>query len=225
MIESTKDFVPRFFDDTTTTYNRVAKWATYNKDNYWKNEILSHIQQDSKSILELACGTGILTRKIVKKFPAAKIIGIDITKNYLDLAQKNLESYKNITFVHQDAEKLDLDMKFDCIVSSYIPKYCNAKILVQKCVTHLNSGGKIILHDFVFPQDRSVRFFWRLHFVLLNFAGLFTPSWQDAFANLPKLIESSRWVAEFEEEMRQNGLKVNTRYLTLYTSAILIASS
>jgi hypothetical protein len=61
--------------------------------------------------------------------------------------------------------------------------------------------------------------------VLLNFAGLFVPSWQDAFANLPKLIESSKWVAEFMEEMRQNGLKVNTQYLTLHTSAILVASN
>jgi len=42
--------------------------------------------------LDLACGTGILTREIAEKFPNAKIVGIDITKSYLDVAKENSNS-------------------------------------------------------------------------------------------------------------------------------------
>jgi len=93
--ESNKNLVPKFFDNTATTYDKVAHWATLGKDTFWKNEILKQIPEVN-SILDLACGTGILTRKIAKKFPNTKIVGVDITETYLNLAKKNSASYNNI---------------------------------------------------------------------------------------------------------------------------------
>ena len=222
--ESSKNLVPKFFDDTANTYDRIAVWCTLSKDKYWKNEIVSHIT-NAKSILDLACGTGILTRKIAEKFPNSEIIGVDITESYLELAKKNSSSYNNISYVLQDAEKLHLDSKFDCITSSYIPKYCDAKILVKRCVEHLNHGGKIIFHDFTFPKKLVHRKLWGFYFVILNFVGLFIPSWKEAFKKLPKLIKSSTWVSDYSDAMRENGLKVEQYSLSCDSSAILIGTS
>ena len=194
------------------------------KDKYWKNEIVSHIT-NAKSILDLACGTGILTRKIAEKFPNSEIIGVDITESYLELAKKNSSLYENISYVFQDAEKLHLDSKFDCITSSYIPKYCDAKILVKRCVEHLNQGGKIIFHDFTYPKNFVHRKLWGFYFVILNFVGLFIPSWKEAFKKLPKLIKSSTWVSSYADAMRENGLKVEQYSLSCDSSAILIGTS
>ena len=194
------------------------------KDKYWKNEIVSHIT-NAKSILDLACGTGILTRKIAEKFPNSEIIGVDITESYLELAKKNSSLYENISYVFQDAEKLHLDSKFDCITSSYIPKYCDAKILVKRCVEHLNQGGKIIFHDFTYPKNLVHRKLWDFYFVILNFVGLFIPSWKEAFKKLPKLIKSSTWVSSYADAMRENGLKVEQYSLSCDSSAILIGTS
>ncbi|KKM13511.1 hypothetical protein LCGC14_1715490 [marine sediment metagenome] len=72
MAESTKNLVPRFFNKTTLCYDKIINRTTFRKDKYWKKEILKKIPQ-SESILDLACGTGILTRQISKKFPKAKI--------------------------------------------------------------------------------------------------------------------------------------------------------
>ena len=66
----------------------VVSYGTLGKDKYWKRKILEQIS-DGDSFLDLACGTGILTREIAEKFPSAKIVGIDITKSYLDVAKKN----------------------------------------------------------------------------------------------------------------------------------------
>ena len=108
MAESAKNLVPKFFDQTGTTYDRVVSYGTLGKDRYWKREILRQIS-NGVSFLDLACGTGILTRKIAEKFPNAKIVGVDITKSYLDVAKQNSNSFDNISFILDDAEQLRLD--------------------------------------------------------------------------------------------------------------------
>lgn len=221
--ESPKNLVPKFFDDTANTYDKIAVWCTFSKDKYWKNEIVNHIT-NGKSILDLACGTGILTRKIAEKFPNSEIVGVDITESYLELAKKNSSSYKNISYVLQDAETLKLDSKFDCITSSYIPKYCDAEILVKRCVDHLNPDGKIIFHDFTYPKNVIHRKLWDTYFVILNFIGFFIPSWKEAFLELPQLIRSSTWVSSYADAMKRNSLKVEHYSLTCDSSAILVGT-
>jgi len=94
-MESPKNLVPKFFDETAESYDKVVSRSTFGKDKYWKREIIRQIT-DGDSFLDLACGTGILTREIAKKFPNGKIIGIDITEGYLDVAKRNSKSFQSI---------------------------------------------------------------------------------------------------------------------------------
>src|SRR3989338_11356641 len=107
-----KDLVPTFFTNTANSYDKIVRWTTLGKDNAWKNKILEHISSE-KMVLDLACGTGILTKQIADKIPQSTIIGLDITKNYIEKAKEKLKLYQNISFVDQDAEKLNLGRKFD----------------------------------------------------------------------------------------------------------------
>ena len=87
--ENPKDLVPTFFNNTSNSYDNIVHWTTFGKDSLWKHKILEQLT-DQKTVLDLACGTGILTKQIAKKLPQAKITGVDITKNYLEKAQKKL---------------------------------------------------------------------------------------------------------------------------------------
>lgn len=215
-----KDLIPLFFGDTAKTYDQVAYWATFGKDDYWKKEIVDKIN-NIRSLLELACGTGKLTKIIISKFPNANIVGIDVSESYLDMIDK--KSFPNVSFVHQDAEKLNLDQKFDCICSSYIPKYCNPEILIKRCVEHLNPSGFMVFHDFVFPKNNFVKILWKFHFLLLRLLGNAMPSWKYAFLELPKLIQTSNWVDEYTIELEKNGFDVTQQSLTWNSSVILHA--
>jgi len=218
MAQSPKELVPHFFVKTANTYDKIANFATFGKDNYWKKEIVNKID-DANKILDLACGTGKLTRMMADKFPDSNIVGLDISQSYLEIASKHM--CPNISFIHQDAERMSIDMKFDCICSSYIPKYCDPKILIKNCINHLNSEGSIILHDFVFPKTHLVQTFWKLHFVFLRLLGNFIPSWKYAFSELPKLIQESKWVEQYSQELRKNGFEVKQQNLTWNSSVIL----
>ena len=175
---------------------------------------------DGSSFLDLACGTGILTREIAEKFPNSKIVGIDITKSYLDVAKKNSSYFENISFILDDAEEFKLDSKFDCITASYLPKYCDPEILVKNCTTHLKPGGKIIFHDFTYPKKLVVGAMELLS-TSLRLVGCFIPSWKDALIGLPKLIRRTKWLESYSDVMKKNGLSVNRQYLTCGASAIL----
>ncbi len=220
MAESAKNLVPKFFDETGTTYDGVVSYGTLGKDRYWKKKILEQIS-DGSSFLDLACGTGILTREIAAKFPSAKIVGIDITKSYLNVAKQNSNSFDNISFILDDAEEFKLDLKFDCITASYLPKYCDPEILVKNCITHLNSGGKIIFHDFTYPKNPAVRGLWNVFLTFLRLVGYFIPSWKDALIGLPKLIRRTNWLHNYSDVMKKSGLRVSNQYLTHGAAAIL----
>jgi len=220
LAESAKNLVPKFFDETGTTYDGVVSYGTLGKDKYWKRKILEQIS-DGNSFLDLACGTGILTREIAEKFPNAKIVGIDITEGYLDVAMQNSNSFDNVLFILDDAEKFKLDSKFDCITASYLPKYCDPEVLVKNCVAHIKPGGKIIFHDFTYPKNPAVRGLWNIFLTFLRVVGYFIPSWKDALIGLPKLIRSTKWLDNYSDVMKKSGLKVNRQYLTYGTSAIL----
>ncbi|MBI5146804.1 MAG: class I SAM-dependent methyltransferase [Thaumarchaeota archaeon] len=218
--ESPKDLVPEFFDKTAQTYDSVVNWTTFGKDKYWKKEILKQIPK-CETILDLACGTGILTFQIAKQFPNSQITGIDITESYLSVAKKKLKPHHKVSFLKQDAEKLDLPQKFDCIVSSYIPKYCNPENLIPVCVNHIKPNGKIILHDFMYPEGKIIKTLWNAYFVILNVVGYFMPQWKNVFTDLPKLIRSTKWLDDYEKVMKKCGLETRLQSLTWNSSAVL----
>ena len=109
--ENPKDLVPIFFNDTSNLYDRIVNYTTFGKDSFWKHKILEQLYAE-KTVLDLACGTGILTKQIAEKLPYAEIIGVDITKDYLEKAKEKLILFQKISFVNQDAEKLNLGKKF-----------------------------------------------------------------------------------------------------------------
>ena len=220
LAESAKNLVPKFFDETGETYDSVVSYGTLGKDRYWKRNILKEIS-NGDSFLDLACGTGILTREIAEKFPDAKIVGIDITKSYLDVAKQNSSSFDNISFILDDAEEFKLDSKFDCITASYLPKYCDPEVLVRNCINHLKSGGKIIFHDFTYPKNPVVKGLWNIFLTFLRLVGYFIPSWKEALIGLPKLIRRTKWLGSYSDVMKKSGLSVTSQHLTYGASVIL----
>jgi demethylmenaquinone methyltransferase/2-methoxy-6-polyprenyl-1,4-benzoquinol methylase len=215
-----KKLVPKFFDKSASNYDTIVSWTTFGKDRIWKRSIINKIKNPS-SILDLACGTGILTKTLSETFPQSKIVGIDITKSYLDMAKVKLKSCENISLFLRDAENFHLDQKFDYIVSSYIPKYCSPKLIIKSCLEHLNPGGTIILHDFTYPKNPAIQQIWNFYFKLLRIVGIFLPKWRNVFRDLPSLIKSTTWVDEYIIEMSKNAFDTSIEYQRWKTACII----
>jgi malonyl-CoA O-methyltransferase len=68
-------------------------------------------------ILEVGCGTGMLTHLLSKRYDEANITAIDISDKMLSVAKKKV-SGKNVCFKNADGEKYPLKDKHDLITSN-----------------------------------------------------------------------------------------------------------
>ncbi|MCX7661055.1 MAG: class I SAM-dependent methyltransferase [Candidatus Omnitrophica bacterium] len=72
------------------------------------------------TILDLGTGLGDFALAVAKKFPSAKVVGLDISEEMLKEAEKNLKDrdFKNVSFCLMDVHRLDFsDNSIDLIVS------------------------------------------------------------------------------------------------------------
>ena len=71
------ELVERFFRGTGATYDLVVNAATFGIDRRWKRRLVGLIPAHATRILDLACGTGISTAAIARRFPQAGIVGVE----------------------------------------------------------------------------------------------------------------------------------------------------
>ncbi len=72
----------------------------------------------SKHILEIGCGTGILTEKLKRALPDVSITAIDIAEAMIAVALKKMASISGIQFHQQSIDTLSNTSTFDLIISS-----------------------------------------------------------------------------------------------------------
>lgn len=113
------------------------------------NFAVTSIPPDAKVILDIGCGIGWSTQEYRRAFPHAKITGIDLSDNLVDIARK-LTDDSSISFQVQDL--LDWNPteagKIDCIVMIDVYGHIPASArdaLHQKFNDLLSENGKLIL--------------------------------------------------------------------------------
>ncbi|MFQ5752749.1 MAG: class I SAM-dependent methyltransferase [bacterium] len=221
-----QDIVRRFFTGTAPTYDLIVNLFTYGADRYWKKIMLSKTPA-AKKILDLACGTGIFTFKLAVKFPASKIVGVDMMEEYIAIAQNKLKNQKrrNVHLICARAEQVRLREIFDCITSSYIPKYVSADKLLGNITPYLSKGGKLILHDFAYPTNVLFQSIWKLHMRLMKMIGApIFPEWKTIFYELAALVQNTTWISEYTAALPRYGFKnIAVHRFTAGSAAIVSA--
>lgn len=118
------------FDQTKKTYNKIAQ--DYHKkrldpnsaswNNYLENPAMESILKalvKDKTILDLGCGTGLLTNQINNW--GGRVNGIDISDEMIGIAQ---QSYQNLKFQVSDLNKLPFENnEYDVVASSLVMHY------------------------------------------------------------------------------------------------------
>lgn len=102
-----------------------------------------------KKILELACGTGILTRQLRDNLdPAARIIATDLNPGMLAFAQAKFRTDENVKWLEADAGGLPFpDESFDAVVCQFgfmfVPDKESA---MRESYRVLSSGGALLFN-------------------------------------------------------------------------------
>lgn len=217
--------VERFFARTGPSYDAVVRYFTLGIDWRWKRRILAALPPTPRRVLDLACGTGILTFAIARAYPDCRVVGVDISRGYLDVAEAKAARSDRVTFVHQLAETFVSDQPFDAVTASYLPKYADLDRLIPQIAAMLVPGGVVILHDFTYPTHSLLQQIFRLYFRWIpSIGGHFYPEWEETLRELPEVIRTTTWVAESVAAMRRSGLRdIQVTSLTLQGAALITA--
>jgi demethylmenaquinone methyltransferase/2-methoxy-6-polyprenyl-1,4-benzoquinol methylase len=225
--EERLELVHRFFNGTGSSYDFMVHFATFGIDRRWKRRILALLPQNPKRILDFACGTGILTVAIARRYPDCRVVGVELREEYLQHAREKVRrlGLRNVELVLSRAEDYRSAEPFDCVCSSYLAKYAELPLLTCNTRDMLPSGGLLLMHDFTYPPTTTLRFFWRAYFKAMQTLGSRAfRAWHEIFFGLPQLIEQTRWVEELQGALRENRFQdICVEPLTLHGSAIVTA--
>jgi demethylmenaquinone methyltransferase / 2-methoxy-6-polyprenyl-1,4-benzoquinol methylase len=208
----------RFFTPSNAgSYDLVVRLATFGQDFVWKHEIIKAVC-DRNYILELACGTGILSSMLARR--GRSVAGIDLTFEYLRWSKRKL----NAPVAQGTAEVLPYRSEsFDAVVSSYLAKYVDIYEVINECWRVLRPGGVVVFHDFTYPSN-LISGLWSKYFALLRLAGRFVTSWKVVFGQLDDLIKKSDWVDKTIKTLENRKFQnINCRWYTARTAAIVSA--
>jgi len=221
------EVVQRFFSDTGFSYDRVAALCTCGFDRHWKKKIIEKIPARPACIIDQACGTGILTLQIARRFPDCRVIGVELRDEYLSLAREKARAFgiSNVDFILGRAEDVMPDGGCDCITSSYLAKYAELELLISNAAVMLRPGGLIIMHDFTYPSNPVFLSLWQTYFKLLRILGArIFPEWRTVFYELPEFLRQTGWISESAAIMKKKGLHdITVKSLTFGTAAVITA--
>ena len=133
---------------------------TYNKEAVIQKNIINRLVRDIKDlnldnkvskVLEIGCGTGLLTNNLIELFNPNYLLLNDICEGVKNYYNKILfEKFNiNVDFIIGDAEKLNFGNYIDVIISTSTIQWVeNLPNFFQKCYNALSENGLLILTTF-----------------------------------------------------------------------------
>jgi ubiquinone/menaquinone biosynthesis C-methylase UbiE len=106
------------------------------------------ISQDA-AVLELACGTGIVTRRLVERLgPGAKVLATDLNESMLNYARARLGSGDSVEWKQADASDLPFaDQSFDAVVCQFgLMFFPDKERAVRETYRVLKPGGTFLFN-------------------------------------------------------------------------------
>ena len=135
-----------------TIWNEVApryhkRWASISQGPFASTSKLVQLLDIKKGdkVLDLACGTGVVTKKIKQKVGSlGYVVGGDTSVTAIKIAKKWNGHQSNLGFVNIDAENFNFSKPFDIITCQYaLFFFPNAQKALKNIKKNLKKTGKI----------------------------------------------------------------------------------
>ena len=132
--------IARFYDDLMRNVP-YHLWVEY------VEEILERLHRHPKTVLDAACGTGVVSEMLAEL--GYEVTGVDISPAMVEVAQGKAGRSGGVQYLVQDLASLDIGRRFDLIISlfdslNYIIDPNRLRQAIYRIAAHLEPGGVFI---------------------------------------------------------------------------------
>jgi demethylmenaquinone methyltransferase/2-methoxy-6-polyprenyl-1,4-benzoquinol methylase len=168
--ERKREFNRQLFTEVAGTYDFITRALSFGRDAAWKQQLIAALPAwERPYCVDLACGTGDLTRLLARRYPQASVLGLDLTEPMLELARAR-SSESNVRYVQADMGATGLAAgSVDIVTGGYALR--NAPLLetaLGEACRILRPGGVGAFLDFSKPPTRGAQC---MELALLKFWG------------------------------------------------------
>ena len=209
--EERATLVREMFDRISTRYELLNTLMTAGLHRRWNKAIISATQlEPGDRALDLACGTGSLTRDLARRVgPEGYVLGIDFSEGMLQAAKRR--PAPNIEYRLGDATDLEgvPSKSFDAATIAYgarnIPDLGALFSEMARCVA---PGGTVVCLEIARPTGRVSGAFYGLWFdKIVPWLGGKVSGDAEAYSYLPESVKAFVAPEELAGIMKSNGLQ------------------
>jgi len=220
--------IQKMFDEIAHKYDFINHLMTFYMDNYWRWKIYKHIKNNNikcKNILDIASGTGEMTKKLVRLKPEI-LYACDISEKMLKLQKKKIKDDNLKLFLTNDHKLPFNNESVDIVTAAFgIRNFADLDEYMKEIHRILKYNGYFIVLDMFYSVSLDKNLFYKFYFgKLIPRLGNFFSGSKSAYDYLFKSVYSFYSVNEFIEyctkfgfsnKFLQNNLlnTVNTVYL------------
>ncbi len=125
----------------------------YHQQNSILLSLIDFPDNTSIKVLDLGCGTGVLSHLILEKFQHAHVVAFDFAENMLTACRKNLSAYhERVKFQQGDFATDDIGSDYDLIISGLAIHHLNAQAkqaLFKNLSSNIKPGGLLLIREMV----------------------------------------------------------------------------
>ncbi|MBQ6178713.1 MAG: bifunctional demethylmenaquinone methyltransferase/2-methoxy-6-polyprenyl-1,4-benzoquinol methylase UbiE [Bacteroidales bacterium] len=218
-----KQKIEGMFDNIAKDYDSLNHIMSLSIDKIWRRKAIKKIKDagEAPSVLDVACGTGDFSIAIAKAVKKGEVIGVDISKEMLEVMRQKVLKNKLESIISQevgDGEALRFpDGSFDRVVNAFgIRNFEDRDKGLREALRVLKYGGRLVILELSRPQNKIIRWFYDLYFLhILPIIGGKVSGDKAAYAYLPASVKAFPGKKEFTDELRRAGfVNITHRALT-----------
>ena len=201
--------VKNVFNDVYENYDLMNDIMSIGMHRLWKSQVFELINPNSNDkFMDLAGGSGDLSKIIKKKYNNSQCILVDSNKNMIDKAKKKL-SHTNVTYVNAKAERLPFaNNEFDFILCAFgLRNFFDINEALLQIYRTLKPEGQFICLEFSKVNRKLFRIGFELYCKIIPKLGQFFAKNKTAYDYLVESIKIFPNQVALTKILKKSGFK------------------
>ena len=226
-LQQKKGLVKNVFNKVFKKYDVMNDIISLGIHRIWKKNLIQMMNpSDKKKLIDVACGTGDISKLYIEATNNdASIMCVDSNINMINECKKNLKQYKNINWKVCNAEKLNIkDNSFDFYTISFgLRNTKDINKTLEEAYRVLKKGGRFLCLEFSKIENSNLEFFYKNYSKLIPKIGEIVVGEKKPYEYLLRSIENFISQEQLIEKMNINNFK-NCKYRNLSGGIVAIHS-